>query len=223
MAVRAEQHVARPAETLEVEVVRDAVPRTRVERPVARGPTAKVRVVLGVLVVELQRVVIDVGEGRNSNAVDAEPLELQARHGAGRVFEEDLVDAQLDLLRRAAGEVSVDDLLRERARGSHERSVVPGRRLLRSARRRPLRPPRRDGAAGPAAGRGSRGRRARHRSHRVRCRPCRRRGRRRARRPIARRAGLARQLRIAAPAFAPAGVTLGVAYAAVIVALDRGR
>ena len=40
---------------------------------------------------------------------------------------------------------------------------------------------------------------------------------------VARRTGLARQLRIAAPAFAPAGVTLGLAYAAVIVALDRGR
>jgi drug/metabolite transporter (DMT)-like permease len=40
---------------------------------------------------------------------------------------------------------------------------------------------------------------------------------------VARRTGLARQFRIAAPAFAPAGVTLGLAYAAVIVALDRGR
>ena len=39
----------------------------------------------------------------------------------------------------------------------------------------------------------------------------------------ARRTALARQLRVAAPAFAPAGVTLGLAYAAVIVALDRGR
>lgn len=38
-----------------------------------------------------------------------------------------------------------------------------------------------------------------------------------------RRAGLARRLRIAAPGFAGAGVTLGLAYAAVIVALDRGR
>lgn len=40
---------------------------------------------------------------------------------------------------------------------------------------------------------------------------------------FARRAGLARQLSVTAPAFVPAGVTLGLAYAAVIVALDRGR
>jgi drug/metabolite transporter (DMT)-like permease len=40
---------------------------------------------------------------------------------------------------------------------------------------------------------------------------------------VAHRDGLAPKLRIAAPAFASAGVTLGLAYAAVIVALDRGR
>jgi drug/metabolite transporter (DMT)-like permease len=40
---------------------------------------------------------------------------------------------------------------------------------------------------------------------------------------VARRDGLGRQLRIATPAFAPAGVALGLAYAAAIVALDRGR
>ena len=40
---------------------------------------------------------------------------------------------------------------------------------------------------------------------------------------VARHDGLAGKLRIAAPAFVPAGVTLGLAYAAVIVALDRGR
>ncbi len=98
VAVRAQQHVARPAEALEVKVVRDAVSGARVERPVTRGPTAEVGVVLGVPVVELQRVVVDVRDRRDSHAVDAESLELQAGHGAGRVLEENLVDAQLDLL-----------------------------------------------------------------------------------------------------------------------------
>ena len=77
--------------------------------------------VLGVLVVELQGVVVDVRDRRHRYTVDAEPLELQAGHGAGRVLEEDLVDAQLDLLLGAAGEVLVDDLLGERAR--HHGSV----------------------------------------------------------------------------------------------------
>ena len=40
---------------------------------------------------------------------------------------------------------------------------------------------------------------------------------------VARRDDLGRQLRVATPAFAPAGVALGLAYCAVIVALDRGR
>lgn len=40
---------------------------------------------------------------------------------------------------------------------------------------------------------------------------------------IAHRATLARELRVATPAFAPAGVVLGLAYLAIIVALDRGR
>jgi drug/metabolite transporter (DMT)-like permease len=40
---------------------------------------------------------------------------------------------------------------------------------------------------------------------------------------VARRTDLARQLRIATPAFAGAGVALGLAYLAVIIALDRGR
>jgi drug/metabolite transporter (DMT)-like permease len=40
---------------------------------------------------------------------------------------------------------------------------------------------------------------------------------------VARRTDLARQLRIATPAFAGSGVALGLAYLAVIIALDRGR
>ena len=40
---------------------------------------------------------------------------------------------------------------------------------------------------------------------------------------VARRAGLVRLLAVTAPAFVPAGVALGLAYVAIIVALDRGR
>lgn len=40
---------------------------------------------------------------------------------------------------------------------------------------------------------------------------------------VAHRTGLARELRTATPAFAGAGVALGLAYLAVIIALDRGR
>ena len=40
---------------------------------------------------------------------------------------------------------------------------------------------------------------------------------------VARRDRLVAHLRIATPAFAPAGVALGLAYAAVVIALDRGR
>jgi drug/metabolite transporter (DMT)-like permease len=40
---------------------------------------------------------------------------------------------------------------------------------------------------------------------------------------VVRRDSLSGKLRVAAPAFVPAGVTLGLAYAAVIAALDRGR
>ncbi len=124
--------------------------------------------VLGVLVVELQRVVVDVRDRRDGDAVEAEPLELEAGHRARSVLEEDLVDAQLDLLVRAAGEVFVDDLRGERASGAHGRSVVPGRDLLRSARGRTLRPPRGDRAPGAASGRRSGGRRPRRRRDRLR-------------------------------------------------------
>ena len=124
--------------------------------------------VLRVLVVELEHVVVDVRDRRDGDAVEAEPLELEAGHRARRVLEEDLVDAQLDLLVRAAGEVFVDDLLGERASGSHERSVVPGRGLLRGARGRTLRPARGHRALWSAPGGRPGGRRPRHRRDRLR-------------------------------------------------------
>jgi drug/metabolite transporter (DMT)-like permease len=40
---------------------------------------------------------------------------------------------------------------------------------------------------------------------------------------VARRRGLAAKLRVALPAFAAAGVTLGLAYASLVGAFDRGR
>ena len=99
VAVGADAAPARPGEALEVEVVRDAVPGPRVERAVPRRAAAQVGVVLRVLVVELEDVVVDVRDGRHRDAVEAEPLELEAGHRPGRVLEQDLVDAELDLLR----------------------------------------------------------------------------------------------------------------------------
>ena len=55
VAVGADQEPARPGEALEVQVVGDAVSGPRVERAVARGELAEVRVVLGILVVDLER------------------------------------------------------------------------------------------------------------------------------------------------------------------------
>ena len=111
VAVRTQQHVSGTREPFEVQVVGDAVSRTRVEQAVALGERAQVDVVVRVSVVELDDVVIHVRhrEG-HAHAVEVEPLELEAGHGARRVLEQHLVDAELDLLARASGEVLVDDL-----------------------------------------------------------------------------------------------------------------
>src|SRR6266581_4366023 len=123
VAVRAEQELPRPGEALEMKIVRDAVAGTRVEGAVPLGPAPQVRVVLGVLVVDLKDVVVDVGDGWNRDPIEAELLELEARHRARRVLEQDLVDEELDLLLRASGEVFGDDLLREGHRFGHVDSV----------------------------------------------------------------------------------------------------
>ena len=107
--------------------------------------------VLGILVVELQHVVVDVGDGRDRHPVEAELLELEAGHRPGRVLEQDLVDAELDLLVRAADQVLGDDLLRERLRRRHGKSLSLGGRPLRCARRRAVRGLRSRHPPGPAA------------------------------------------------------------------------
>src|SRR5439155_3390734 len=77
-------------------------------------PAAQVRVILRILVVELDNVVVDVGDGRHGHAVEAELLELEARHRPGRILEQNLVDTELELVLAPTGQVVVDDLLRER-------------------------------------------------------------------------------------------------------------
>ena len=57
---------------------------------------------------------VDVRDRRQRNPVEAELLELEAGHRPGRVLEQDLVDPELDLLLRLAGQMVGDDLLRER-------------------------------------------------------------------------------------------------------------
>ena len=122
--------------------------------------------VLGILVVELQHVVVDVGDGRDRDPVEAELLELEAGHRSRRVLQEDLVDAEVELLVRAADQVLGDDLLRERPPPGHEQRLVLGGRPLRCARRHAVRGLRRRHPQGPAARRRPRGRgggRHRHR------------------------------------------------------------
>ena len=49
---------------------------------------------------------VDVRDRRHRDAVEAEPLELEAGHRPRRVLEQDLVDPELDLLLALAGEVA---------------------------------------------------------------------------------------------------------------------
>src|SRR5213078_3777566 len=137
VTVGPQQELSRPGESLEMKVMRDAVARSRIEQPVAPGETAQVRVILRVLVVELKNVVVDVRDRRYGDSLEAESLELETGHRARRVLEQDLVDAELDVLLGARHEVLGDDLLRERPRPRHRQSVNPspahGRALIAEA------------------------------------------------------------------------------------------
>lgn len=65
------------------------------ENPVARGYSFEVSVVTGVLWARLKCVVVYVAHGKGSpRPINAEGLELEVGHGAGRVLGERLVYAQ---------------------------------------------------------------------------------------------------------------------------------
>jgi hypothetical protein len=91
--VGAEQGGAGPREPLGVDLVADAVARTRELDAVPGREGLQEQVVVGVAVVELQHVVVDVLHGEvGLHLVKAERLELHAGHRAGRVLQERLVD-----------------------------------------------------------------------------------------------------------------------------------
>ena len=90
----------------------DAVARAGEHRPEFRRHPLQEEVVLGILVVELDHVVVDVlHHQRDLHAVHFELFELHPRHRPGGVLEEDLVDAVADGL--AGPELSADQVLPE--------------------------------------------------------------------------------------------------------------
>ena len=97
-------------EPLEVYVVTDPVAGPGENGTVLRGHPLEEEVVLGILVVQLDHVVIDVlHDQRDPDAVHPELLELHPSHGAGGVLEEDLVDTVAD--RFAGLQLAVDQVL----------------------------------------------------------------------------------------------------------------
>jgi hypothetical protein len=100
------------AESLHVDVVADPVAGTREVQPVLGGERLQHAVVVGVLVVELDDVVVHVLD----RSLDLHPrhvqlLELHQRHRAGGVLKQGLVDPQRD--RRAGFQLSVGQVLME--------------------------------------------------------------------------------------------------------------
>ena len=129
-----EHRLPRLAEALHVDVVADPVARAREVQPVLARQRLEHAVVVGVLVVELDDVVVDVLHG----ALDLDPrlaelLELHQRHRAGGVLEQRLVHADRDRrpgLELAVGEVLLQDLVGQVRAGIGLRSSA--RRASRS-------------------------------------------------------------------------------------------
>ena len=162
------QHLPGPGEPLEVEVVRDPVAGARVEqRRTARPSCAGSAWSSGFLLSNCSTLWSTYG-ARSAPRPGRAPSCSNWRQAIvpGRVLEQDLVDAELELLVRAADQVLGDDLLRERPRPGHEQRLVLGGRPLRCARRHAVRGFRRRHPQRPAARRRPRGRgggRHRHR------------------------------------------------------------
>src|SRR3954449_5380018 len=108
--VSADEHVARAAEALEVDVVADAVAGAREVQPVLARERAQEAMVVGVLEVQRDDVVVDVlHRAVDLHARLAELLELHQRHRAGGVLQQRLIDAQRD--RRAGRELPLGEML----------------------------------------------------------------------------------------------------------------
>src|SRR5207245_8958469 len=117
VAVGAEQRLARPSETLEVEVVTDPVAWARVPDPMPGREALQEPVVVRVLEIDLQDVVVDVHHGeRKLDPLQAQLLELQAGHGPGCVLHQSLVQPDADFLagfERAANLMCLEGLTGE--------------------------------------------------------------------------------------------------------------
>ena len=118
VAVRADEHLARLAEALELHLVADTVARAGEPDAVLFGHGLEIAVVVRVFKAGLQRVVVHIGHAQlGLHTRDAHRLKLQIGHRAGGVLCECLVDAQRDL---AAGrhvavqQVGADDFLSKR-------------------------------------------------------------------------------------------------------------
>ena len=99
VAVRAEERLSRLAEAFEMDLVADSVARAGEVKPVLRRDRLEVAVVVHVLEVSLERVVVDVRDGKlRLHARNPDCLELEVRHRTRRVLGERLVDFQRDVL-----------------------------------------------------------------------------------------------------------------------------
>src|SRR5262249_41837449 len=99
VTVSTEQREPRRTERLKVHLVADAVAGLGVVAAEAPGDRLEIAVVLGVPGIELVDLMIRVGDdGGRLDAVEPHRLELEPRHRAVRVGQEDLVHPEADLL-----------------------------------------------------------------------------------------------------------------------------
>ena len=114
VAVRPQRGVSGAGEVLLMDLVPDPRPRLRPPDAVLAGGRGEVHVVLGVLLADLQHVVVAVGAGHLApHPPELHRLEVQHRGGPGDVLDEDLVDLDADLFagrQAAVGEVRLQDL-----------------------------------------------------------------------------------------------------------------
>ena len=115
VTVGAEQGFAGPAEALHVHDMADAVAGARIPQAKTAARALQEKVIVRVQMVDLQQVVIDILRAElGADAIEADRLQRQHHHRAGRILRERLVDADRDGLARAhlsASEVGRNQLL----------------------------------------------------------------------------------------------------------------